>query len=493
MPKFHPVHIPAILLGLFILCVGSPYAQAQNMTQFNDEDGIFHVLIPENYKINKKMTRIDNSQMVISTEIHSVVDQRPYKEVVKDFIVKYDQSFMNAIPQEDIPKLLEKDLEKYINYYAKFDGVLRKREVGTFGGQPGGEIIISYLDKEKGIQSIRLRIVYTDVTRVEQIIIGPEDAITAQSTTDYFSSLSVKGGRTSFPGEIEKEWDTLVSPFALFTQLLPKRTIPYVPNDPQIASNDRVERVSLKLVDPVYENIMFYNIYGYRFNSLMTMDNVQKVILDRHLKKFNVNIRNVQFTQTSAGDYPVLATKVHFAAPDRYPYMNTIDIKAHYYGNFVVIQELAGNNAHVESVLAHNLTRMFKFYPMRGHKQFTAEKAGHDIKKLKNQAAAATQNQTQPTNTDTEKAATENAQSETSSPASAAAPEDETNNELLEQDLDALQDETAVAPTPSASTEDNNALDVDTLAPDESIEDLLSTESPAADQVIPEIDDSAGQ
>jgi hypothetical protein len=372
-------HVFLAIYGLMIMTLSlicaSP-VQAQNWTRFQDEDNIFHALVPENYKLNKKMLRINDQHQLITTELNATVDQRPYKDLVKQYIIKYDQTFMNAIPQDDIPELVGKEMERYIRFYTKQDGVLRNREFGTFNGMPGGELFISYRDKEKGVQSIRVRFMYSDVSRIEQIIMGPEDAMTAQSTKDFYSSLRVNKGRTKFPGDVEKEWDSTISPLGLFTQLTPKQSEPYLGEPVNVVSNDRIERLSIKLHDPVYDNDMFYNVYGYRLNTLMTMENVQKVIIDRHLKKFKVDIASLKFAQTSAGDYPVLTTKAHFQAPEKYPYMNTISLQAHYYGNFVVVQELAGNNAHVESLLAKNLTRYFRFYPLRGHKKLMEERAG---------------------------------------------------------------------------------------------------------------------
>lgn len=374
------------LLVLTLIVLNASQASAQNWSKFHDEDNIFHVLIPENYKLNKKMLRMNDEHMLITTELNSQVDQRPYKDVLKQYIIKYDQTFMNAIPKEDIPDLLDKEIERYIKFYAKQEGVLRNKEFGTFNGLPGGDIFISYRDKDRGIQSIRVRIMYSDVSRVEQIIMGPEDSMNANTTKDYFSSLRVNNGRTKFKGDIEKEWDATISPFALFTQLAPKRAEPYMKVAAKTVANERIERMNMKFFDPVYNNELFYNVYGYRFNTLMTMENVQKVILDRHLKKFKIDPASVKFTQTNAGDYPVLMTKAHFKSPDKYPYMNTISIRAHYYGNFVVIQEMAGNNAHVESILAQNLLRYFRFYPMRGHKKLLEDKMGVNLTPLQKKA-----------------------------------------------------------------------------------------------------------
>ncbi|MFN3700144.1 MAG: hypothetical protein ACK4VI_01320 [Alphaproteobacteria bacterium] len=370
--------LPLLVLLAFLSEMRS--AQAQGWTQYRDEDGIFQVLIPENYRISKRMLRHNESEMLISTELSAVVDQRPYKDVTMQFIIKYDQTFTTGIPRQDVPSLLENELEKYIAFYSEFGGILRNREIGSFGGgYSGGELFITYMDKEHGLQSIRVRIMYTDSTKVEQIVIGPEDTMNSQRVREYFNSLSIRSGRTSFPGDFEEEWSTFTSPFDLFAQRFPRSTIPYMPAEPKVAFNERTERVATQFVDPVYGYTLFYNTYGYRFNTLMTKENVQQILLDRHLRRFRVDIGRIQFAHGSQGQYPVMTVVINVAAPSRYPYMNAVKLLAHYYGNFVAVQEFAGNSIHIDTLLAQNLQTFFKFDPVRGHQKLLRERAGEPV------------------------------------------------------------------------------------------------------------------
>lgn len=458
--------VTGLMLAAFTI-LSTSQASAQSWSKFHDEDNIFHVLIPENYKINKKMLRMSDKHMLITTELNSSVDQRPYKDVFKQYIVKYDQTLMNAIPKDDLPRLLDKEIERYIRFYTKQEGVLRNKEFGVFNGMHGGDIFISYRDKERGIQSIRVRIMYSDVSRIEQIIIGPEDAMMAHTTKDYFNSIRINNGRTEFDGDIEKEWDAVISPFALFTQLTPQKAEPYMKDSAKTVANDRIERMSMRFHDPVYDNDLFYNVYGYRLNTLMTMEHVQKVIMDRHLKKFKVDVGSIKFTQTSSGDYPVLATKVHIVPPDKYSYMNTISIRAHYYGNFVVVQEIAGNNAHVESALSHNLQRYFRFYPMRGHKKLLEEKTGIKLPSPQSAAVAAPAEKTAepaaPVEKEDNAATTLTPQSDTSAQDTPTVQENDAAKEA--QPMDPLDDDPFPVINQTDETTPDSATDATAVSP----------------------------
>lgn len=388
MRPFKNLLLLFIAIQTIILMTATPNAHAQGMTKYIDEDGIFHVLIPDTYKINKKYFRIDENEVAISGEVVATEDQRPYKDVVKQYIIKYEQTIAHSITENDIASLLNLELGKYIDYYTALGGVIRNKELNTYGGKPGGEVVMSYRDKERGIQSIRVRIIYSDVTKVEQIVIGPEDSMFAYKTKDFYDSLQVNDGRTELKGDLQKEWDTVTSPFAISTQLVPRKNPPFVENKPEFTNSDKIERMSMRFTDPVYGYTMFYNIYGYRFGSLLTNDNVQKVIMDKHLKKFKINIRDLKFSMTSKNNYPVLSTTMHFPAPPQYPFMNTIKLHAHFFGNFLVVQEFAGTNFHVNSVFAQNISKYFKFSPVAANKVLVKERAERQMKGLREEEAA---------------------------------------------------------------------------------------------------------
>ncbi|MFP4313893.1 MAG: hypothetical protein ACLFR0_06165 [Alphaproteobacteria bacterium] len=374
------------LLNLALLAsFSSQPALAQSWDKYHDEDGLFRVLIPPNYKINKKLMRMTDEQVAISGEVVGVIDQRPYRDTVKNYIIKYEQTLAHTITQNDITDLVSRELEKYVKYYSTMGGVLRDEQLGTFNGRPGGEIMISYRDKERGIQSVRVRILLSETMRVEQIVMGPEDSMYAMRTKEFFDSLVINDGRTNIEGDLKDEWKTHMSPFELTAQLVPPKNPPFIPENTEFENSDKVERLSLKVVDPVYGQTLFYNVYGYRFNTLLSGENVQRVLMDRHLKKFRVNIRDLKFAIGSKGDYPILSTKMHFSPPDKFPYMNTIKLNAYYYGNFLAVQEIAGNNIHVESDIARNLVRFFDFDPLRAHNALIKERAEKAMQNIENE------------------------------------------------------------------------------------------------------------
>ena len=373
----------SVLSAFMLLTLTGIQVQAQSWTDYKDEDGIFYVLMPDNYKVNKKVFRMNDKEVYTSTESTATIDNTDFIDVVKKFAIRYDQTFARTIANNDIPDLLDKDLGKYIKYYESIGGVVRDKELGSFNSRPGGEVIMAYRTEDGKLASTRIRIVYSDTTRLEQIYTGPEESMFDHRAKDFFNSLTLKDGRTAYEDDITRFWSDVVSPFELFKISVPNAAPPYVPEDIKISKNDKVERLSLQLFDPVYDNTLFYNVYGYRFGTLMTMENVQQVIMEKHLKKFRIDIRKLKFSHASNGAYPVLGTKMHFSPPDAYPYMNTIKLNAYYYGPFVVVQEMVGNNIHIESDVATRIMKYLQFTPVEAHKNQQSEKASERMETLK--------------------------------------------------------------------------------------------------------------
>ncbi len=366
----------AIYLHIFIfVLIAIPHnAHASQWVEYRDEDGIFNLLIPENYKINKKSFRVTDQEVVVSTELTANIDQRPFKNSVKQFIVRADHTFAFPATDEEIPVILESEANKYIDYYKSLGGEVASKRIQVYAGHPGVEIILAYQDPKFGPQTVQARIIIADFTRFEQIAIGPMEAGFAEETKKFFTSLKLNSGRTKLPGTFEEEWRKIRSPFHLSTVMIPGISPPFVTDDPQFQSNDKVERLTLKIKDPLFNSTMFYSVYGYRFNTMMTAEKVQEILLDRHLKKFKVDIRTVKFGRTNYGKMPVITTTVRFPRPKKYPYMDTIKLVAYYFGNFVTVQELAGSSPHITSPYAKKLLSMFEFHPVSANAKFETEK-----------------------------------------------------------------------------------------------------------------------
>ena len=360
------------LLLLLPLFISAPaFAQTQDgWKEYRDEDGVFQALVPDTYRINKKFLRIGTNRVAMSTELTATVDQRPYKSVVKQYIIKYDQTLSSFIAENDIGNLIATDVKKYIDYYDSIGGVLRQHRNGLFSGFPGTEFLISYNDEKMGLQTVRANIIYTQTSRVEQVAIGPDDSMFDFRTDAFFDSLSVRGGRTNYEGDFEGEWLPLTMPSEIFTIMIPPVSPPYVLYKPQVKAGSKREEVNLVFKDPVYNQTMYYNVYSYRFANNLSMSNVQLVLHENHLKKYRANPKNVSYGSAQV-EMPGkingwrMSTTTGIPAPEETPYMNTLKLNIYFQGPFLVVQELVGDNAQVQSSFSQNIMDMITVDPKR--------------------------------------------------------------------------------------------------------------------------------
>lgn len=375
------------LIITFGLSFGTLAHASDGWIEFRDEDGVFNAIVPENYKINKKIMRLDGTQITLSSELTASVDQRPFKDIVKQFVIKYDQTLADSLAQDDIGKLITADVTKYVSYYDALGGVLRKQDNGFFAGFPGTEIVISYKDEKFGLQSLRARFIYTDTSKIQQLVIGPDDTMFNFRTKDFFKSLSVSGGRTVLRGNFNDEWQEIKPPSESFTILTPRTEPPFAPYKPSIKAGENREVLSLVFEDPVYDQSLFYNVYSYRFQKPLSTENVQLVLLKNHLQKFGVNPKSVNYGVTAVETQNLKATRmeatVSLAPPKDTYYLNRLKLVAYFYGPFLVVQEMAGDSIHVHSSFGETLMSLIEFKPKRALEAFKEKRFQDRLEDLK--------------------------------------------------------------------------------------------------------------
>ena len=380
---FSHLIILATVLAFFL----SPQiAMAANWIDYNSEDGLLNVTLPDNYRIKRRTMRVDGGEVVTSTEITADVDQRPYKELVNQYIIKYDQTLSHSLDEKEISQLIDNEIRRYEQFYQSQGGVVLSNNKGVYRGYPGVEMVISYASPEdKQIQTIRIRIMFTSTTRLEQIVIGKEDEVFSVRNNEYFDTMSFKDGRVYQPGDFNQDWDIVESDLDLFKMRIPFPTPPYFFQRPDRKVGDKAEKISVVFKDPIYRYNLYYNVYAYRLSKPLMAKDVQGVLMDNHLRKLNVNFREMSLAESKIGEFPVISTKMTFPPIKKYPYLYQIWINAYYYGNYLVVQELVGNPTHINSGLARSLMQLLVFTPFEGDAKLQKERSEKRLQEQKAQ------------------------------------------------------------------------------------------------------------
>lgn len=345
------------------------YSASENWVDFISASGIYESRMPQGASTTTTDFLIADQRALRSEETSVVIDQRPYKDAMKSYVIKFDQSFGPPLTVDDIARLVQQDFNAYAEHYKDLEGVVRNKSTEGFGAQLGGEIQISYRDPTFGIQSIRVRILYDDTTKIQQIVVGPDDIMNSYSTRDFYESLHFNPGIAIVERTMLEDWKSLESPTGMFTMRYPKfKAPPYYTTEPTAKWDDKNEIVSLAFHDPVRNEKLFFNIYGYQFNADMDFAGAQEVLIKRHILKQRGTQNGVKFKKGMDGTgFPYIETAYAITPMPAFPYIRTVKLKAFFAGKTMLVQETLTSGPLLMSNFATELSHMVMYQPDKIH------------------------------------------------------------------------------------------------------------------------------
>ncbi len=347
----------------------SGYALAQKITwEFHKSlTGAFDVRFPSKYKIKSIPLRIDAKTVLFRNEIVATVGDGPDgKENQKVFLVKVDQSMGSLLKGKQITKMLEVDAYKYKKAAQKAGGVMLANEQFTVDGFKGREMYITYGDGDDK-QGMRVKIMYTDISRVEMLLTGPSSSMYAFKSNDFFESLKLYDGPGKIDGTPGENWKEYESPLGLFTLILPDADNSFTAGAPKFAKEKTKERGRYVFIDPLLSYRTFFNFYGYKIDERMNFDKVKTLLLSAHVAPYadKVRLEDLKIDTKTAedGSYATVTTLVRMRPLEKYPYINTVLLQAIFNDHGVVVLEFLGANTHVDTPLGKTLFSLVKFHP----------------------------------------------------------------------------------------------------------------------------------
>lgn len=368
------------LLG-FTLTGLSGLALAQKVTwEFHKSlTGAFDVRFPSKYKMKSIPLRIDDKTVLFRSEIVASVGEGPEgKENQKVFVVKVDQTMAPRLKSKEIKKLLEVDTFRYKKSAQRAGGVVLSNDPADMDGFKGREMYITYGDGEDK-QALRVKIMYTDTSRIEMVLTGPASSMYAFKSNDFFDSLKPYDGPGKIDGTLGENWVDYESPLGLFTLRLPPEENSYTAGPPKFVHEAKKERGRFVFVDPILSYKTFFNFYGYKIEEKMNFDKVKTLLLSAHVAPYadKVRLEDLKIdTKTSEdGSYGMVTTLVRMRPLERYPYINAVLLQALFNDEGVVVLEYLGANGFVEMPLSKTLFSLVKFHPEK-YSDERASKAG---------------------------------------------------------------------------------------------------------------------
>ena len=368
MLKKKSLRLP-VLTALLLTFTGGGVMALTNWTEFNSELNLFGVKTLSDHKSKITSLHTDFEEKIYAEELTATADQRPYKPVVKNFIVKYEETIGEPFSDSEALRLINKELDFYADHYSALGGVQKDRQIikGDTWSPTRGMIYIAYNDKELGLQGIKAVVTFVGRAKAQQIMTGPDTTITGLEAKDFFDSLQVRGSSEYGRQPIESTWISHTSPLRMFTTLLPPISPPYMLRQPRTETTDNAELMNVTIADPARGQNLFYNVYGYRMDNPLLVADAEAHLSKRHLARY-INPSSLKFVKTINKDKSItLSVATAIKPPKGYPYVNYVRYKLYFLGNYVIVQEIMGSQSLAISRLADNLMNNIKFHPLDAH------------------------------------------------------------------------------------------------------------------------------
>ncbi|MCB1531686.1 MAG: hypothetical protein KDJ35_02340 [Alphaproteobacteria bacterium] len=358
-PHFFLLFLSVLILPLHL------YAADENaLTGYISQTGIYQLKIPDTVKTQTETLRLGADTVLSAEQLSAVIDNKPYKNAVKHYIVQLEQTMGPELSQDDVNHLIDLELDTYIAYYKSKNAALKNREKKYYGQNPGGEIYMTYEDDEMGTQSLRARVLYSDFSKVLQIVTAPDESAFSLQAQSFFDSLTLKNGTLREGGNIIDDWAEYNSPMNSFSVLLPPHSPPYIAKEPTITHESSVESITQIITDPVRHEKINYKISSYNTGKPVTVSAAQYVMLKHHASKYLNNPKGVQFTTTTSPEGHTILDATFAVKDEESPKeVNAIKLRGTFSGNIVMVQELMTSKTLMESELVTNLLGHVLFHP----------------------------------------------------------------------------------------------------------------------------------
>ncbi|MGB4107146.1 MAG: hypothetical protein WBK55_05050 [Alphaproteobacteria bacterium] len=363
------------LLAISLLAIPA-VAMAKDWLIFQSPSGVYEARFPEGFKSSSARFLINDNRAVHAEETTAIVDQRPYKNTLKSYIIKFDQTFGPELNANNVSQLLSEEFRNYIDFYEPMGGVLVNQNMEGYNGHWGGEIQISYKDPEYGEQSLRARILYGNDTRLQQIVIGTKDLMDSYATRDFMQSLIFDPGVSIVKGLVREQWLTMESPTGMFTMLYPGEKAPPYFTAPPISNWDKKTEVVVAVYhDPVRNENVYFKVYGYQFDNDLDFAAVQEILTKRHINKYRQATKGIRFNKgISSGNekkgmlkFPFMETTFPINPPKDHPYISTVRLRSFFSGKNLMVMETMTSDPLFASTLVDNLMGFVNFQPDKIH------------------------------------------------------------------------------------------------------------------------------
>lgn len=362
--------LPALTLTTILaLGLGTAAHQAKadldGWFKHTSDTGLFEMLFPkEDFQTKLNSLRLNDYAVAYYGTVGSVIDQRPYKDEVKKFSMHIEQTLGNPFTEDERSHLLLEMLEDITKKYKEKNGkVISVKKDLYQSGFPSGEIYMKYENESGKEQYLRAQVSVSDVSKFQQTLTAPFSSMNTYATRDFFGSTILHEGYSYVPGKVTDDWALSDSPLGIFSAYLPKVAFPYVPEAAKIENSNTNERMFMRFFDPVWKENIIFNLHGYILDRDLTYEHVIELLEQRHVLKHRFSSEKVTFQKLMENKVPMVQAIYKMTPPEGYEYVTNVKIKAYFYKNMVMVNEVMASDRMIDTPFAQELTRVGIFHP----------------------------------------------------------------------------------------------------------------------------------
>lgn len=356
--------IPLFCVALFLLAATALAAEGPG-NAYTSPSGVFSAVFPAPYQ--QKLTRLSlgPGRDVQAEEAAAVIDQRPYQPSLKTYAIRAAQTIGPPLTPEEQTAYLQRDIAAFEAQARKLGGAVHEKKQSNDRRSPGMVLAYAYNDPALGVQIVKARMIAGDRFIIQQIVTGNQETAESFKTRDFFQSLILQeDGRPSRQTGKAAAWKPVLAPNGFFTVRVPETSEAFFPQTPVFKSNQTNDLVALSFNDPVRRQALLMNVYGYRVDRDIDFKAAQEVLAQNHIARQGAAIAGIKFQKDfDEAKHSRLQTAYAIAPPAGYPYMTGARLRGVFDGREMMVTELLGPPALVNSGFADFLLTQAAFKP----------------------------------------------------------------------------------------------------------------------------------
>jgi hypothetical protein len=354
-----------LIVPLLLIASAPTSAQMDDWAYLEPENGAFEARFPKTHTAVENKIRLDeNSESYIATYSAKVRERGNDKT----YLIKLEQKIGDKLTANMIAFALANDTAQYEKMAKTLKGELVTETDLTYKEFRGKDLFLTYKDKETKIKmGIRVRILFTDVSRLYMVVQGPADISYSYRSNNFFDNIRLLDGRPPLPGSFSESMKAYASPKNIFTIRAPKAGNPFIEKEPETTETPRTDSIRVAYIDPIIKYKTYYTVRSFITEKPLNNLQVRALLVEDFIKNYmsNASPTSIRVEEISINDRKIYTAQASIPTTPENPNINFLMLEAHQKDNIIAVQEMAGTAAQVLSPLSMSTFEAFQFHPLR--------------------------------------------------------------------------------------------------------------------------------